>query len=144
MRTLWMVVVVLLIGSGLSGCRKRLPGVFIPNTPEGNTCKRECMNVRASCDSSGRKKDRKEICPQREIDCLVTCPGAVVDGNREESLSPMQPPAQSNSVPLDPEPAQAAGPVRRPTCVASELPEWQGASAAEKKQLMEKCRAPAE
>ncbi|WNG14342.1 hypothetical protein [Cystobacter fuscus] len=31
----------------------------------------------------------------------------------------------------------------KPTCVASELPEWRTSNALEKKQLLEKCRAPA-
>lgn len=137
MRTLWMVVVVLLVGSNCA--RKR--GVFIPNTPEGNTCKRECMNVRASCDSSGRRKDRKVLCPQRELDCMVTCPGAVVDGDREEALRPMQPPAETPPPPPPTAPTAQAGP---PRCVASELPEWQGADAVTKKRLMAQCRAPAE
>lgn len=76
MRTLWVVVLVLLVGA--SGCRKRRvakpsgsnsgryepsdpqPHVSVPNTPEGNQCKRDCMGVSKA----------------REFECLLTCPGA--------------------------------------------------------------------
>jgi len=129
-RTLWVVVVVVLAG-GASGCRKRV-AVFVPNTPEGNTCKRECMNVRASCNGSISRAERK-LCPQREIECLTTCPGAVVDGDREESLRPM-------------DPSQAAAPGEQPLpagakCRAEDLPEWQTASAIQKKSLLANCAA---
>lgn len=76
MRTLWMVVVVLLVG-GVSGCRRRVPNaaqVFVPNTPEAQACRRECMVVRNSC--QGGRGVNERVCRQREIDCLWTCPGA--------------------------------------------------------------------
>jgi hypothetical protein len=51
-----------------------------------------------------------------------------------------------NTIQDSDEPPPAPAPVPVPagqTCIASELPEWQGASAAEKKALLDRCRAPA-
>lgn len=96
------------------------------------------MIVRNSC--QGGRGANEQVCRQREVDCLVTCPGAIAGDLRAEDL-------QAQTVPIEPEAttesAPAASPVRRPSCVASELPEWQGADAATKKRLMEQCRAPA-
>lgn len=130
MRKLLMVVGVVVLSLGSTGCgRKR---VQVANTPEGNACRRECMSLFNEC-QGGQRKNRK-VCEARETECLTTCPSAVA---AEE-------PSAAAPVFAESEPVAQAAPVRRSICVASELPEWQGASAAEKKQLMEKCRAPAE
>ena len=85
MRTLWMVVVVLLVGG--SACRRRVPKqsqLYVPNTPEGNECKRQCMVVRASC--AGGRGVNERICRERERECLATCPGASFDGASDPDM----------------------------------------------------------
>lgn len=42
--------------------------------------------------------------------------------------------------PVSPAPLQPANSAPPPKCIASDLPEWRSASAAEKKQLLERCR----
>ena len=124
MRTLWMVVVVLLVGA--SGCGRRR--VQVANTPEGNVCQRECMSLFNAC-QGGQRKNRK-TCEARENECRATCPGAVPEGAAEEAS--VQPAAT----------VSPAAPTLGTICTASELPEWQGADAVTKRELMAKCRAP--
>jgi hypothetical protein len=119
MRTLWMVVVVVLVGCG----HKR---VQVANTPEGNACNRQCMDMFNSC-YDGKRKNLK-TCQVRENECLRTCPGAVL-GDQQEAATTAPAPSEATT--------------SAPRCVASELPEWQGADATTKKKLMEQCRAPA-
>lgn len=116
-------MVVLLVGG--SGCGHKR--VQVANTPEGNACQRECMNMFNDC--YGGKRKNLKACQSRENDCLRTCPGAVIEGAAEEAAS---------------QPAAPTAPAPGTICVASELPEWQGADAVTKRDLMAKCRAPAE
>lgn len=83
MRTLWVVVVVAVVGA--SGCRRHSVRVAkqaevqinVPDTPEGKECRRQCMMVRASC--AGGRGDNEDVCKRREVECLLTCPGADYD-----------------------------------------------------------------
>lgn len=76
MRTLWMVVVVVL-AVGAVGCGHKR--VRVANTPEGNACNRECMQLFNDC-QDGKRRNRK-ACEARENDCLRTCPGAEMPGS---------------------------------------------------------------
>lgn len=72
MRMLLMVVVVA-AGFSTLGCAKKR--VQVANTPEGNSCRRECMQVYQSC--MGARGGGKYVCRNQENECLRTCPGAV-------------------------------------------------------------------
>lgn len=115
----------------LAGCSPKR--VVVANTPEGNACRRECMQLFNDC-QDGKRKNRK-ACTARENDCLTTCPGAVLG---HQSANPPRPAAA-----LEVSIASPPAPIRRGSCVAEELPQWQGADAATKKQLMDSCREPA-
>ncbi len=146
MRTLWMVVVVMLLAVSAVGCRKRVT-VIVPNTPDGLKCERECMQVFHAC-QAGNGKNAK-VCREEGETCRQTCPGAMFSDGRPargaiaSGVSSVPPPANEEAKAVQEDSAPRTEPVRRPSCVASELPEWQGADAATKKKLMEQCRAPA-
>lgn len=50
---------------------------IVPNTPEGNKCRRECMAVFEQCMSTYNES----ACDSQETSCLKTCPGATMPGN---------------------------------------------------------------
>ncbi len=130
MRTLVVVVVVAMVG--LTGCRKR---IAVANTPEGKECQRQCMLIFNTC--MGGRGGGKHVCRERENECLETCPrpGEAAAISAAEKVVVPAPVATASSV--EPAPAVTAAPKK---CVASDLPEWQGASAAEKKALLERCK----
>ena len=110
----------------LSGCGLPARYVVAP-TEKGNECKRTCMQVELACFGAGG--DKRE-CRRRENECLATCPGVIIPGSRPAPVVEAPPPAPAP-------PPRQLGP---PKCVASELPEWAGASATQKKELMDRCR----
>lgn len=130
MRTLLMVFGVVML-AGVVGCGHKR--VKVANTPEGNACNRQCMEMFNGC-YDGKRKNLK-TCQARENDCLRTCPGAPLNDGGEESLAP----SQSNEVAPEATALSAGA-----SCRAEELPEWKGASALEKRDLLARCRAPAE
>lgn len=78
----------LFIGCGPTAYRYRV-GILTPNTPEGNACRRECLALIGAC-VYYRKGDVQVWieagdysylygCPGLISDCLVTCPGAIVN-----------------------------------------------------------------
>ena len=104
-----------------SACRHE-PRVIVANTPEGNACKRDCMHIYETC-MAGRHASKRK-CRTRENECLVTCPG--FEGQTAAALPP---------APADAAETAPAG----EGCNPEQLPEWQGASAAQKKALLERC-----
>lgn len=52
--------------------------VTVPNTPEGQSCVRECMIVRNTCNASCRRDDYgcPTSCAVQQKNCWRTCPGA--------------------------------------------------------------------
>lgn len=140
------MVVVVVLAVGAVGCRKRVVTVtvVIPNTPEGLKCERECTQIFHSC-QGGNGKNAK-VCREEAESCRETCPGAMFSDGRPARGAiaaglPGSVPAPANAE--EPAPASAPDVPSAPRCVASQLPEWQGADAATKKRLMEQCRAPA-
>lgn len=130
-----MVVGLLVV---LGGCgRKRV--VVVPNTPDGLACQRECMTVFYTC-QGGRGRNAK-VCAAGQQECLATCPGAIYsDGTPAVGYGAAPAPTLvSTPAPVEPAPVAPAAPSTA-KCVASELPEWAGASAARKKELMAECR----
>lgn len=118
-----LVLVVAVVGS--LGCARKV--IIVPSTPEGVACRRECMALFNEC-QNGKRKNRK-ACEARERECLLTtCPGAYVEGS--QTASPVAPAA----------PVAAPAESKPPKCVASENPEWAGASAQRKKELLAECR----
>lgn len=69
MRMLLMVVVM----SAVSGCIPRR--IAVANTPEGNECRRQCMQISTTC--LGGRGGGKYVCRKQENECLATCPGSV-------------------------------------------------------------------
>lgn len=139
MRTLVVVVVMVLVG--LSGCRKRV--VVVPNTTEGLKCERECLQVFHSCQAGIGRNAR--VCREESESCRETCPGAMFSDGRPArgaiASGYVAPVPVEVQAPPSAAPATADAPPASPKkCIASELPEWQGASAAEKKSLLERCR----
>lgn len=113
---------VLLVGCGLPA------RYVVPATEKGNECKRTCMQVELAC-YGAHGKDIE--CRYRENECLATCPGVIIPGAK--------PPEQVVEAP-PPAPAPPPRQLGPPKCVASELPEWAGASAGQKKALLDRCR----
>ena len=66
----------LLMALFLAGCARHVPQWLVPPTEEGNACKRQCIQVRATCGTTRRTK--KGECRQQEQECLSTCPGAML------------------------------------------------------------------
>lgn len=68
-----MLLIVLASVLVAAGCTS----VYIPNTPEGQACKRECMMVRNTCNAScPRGTDCGMSCTLQQKDCWRSCPGA--------------------------------------------------------------------
>lgn len=74
-------------------------GILTPDTPEGNACRRECLALVGSC-LYYRKGDTQVIieagpyshrhgCPGIISDCLITCPGAIVDPDDPPRMIPV-------------------------------------------------------
>lgn len=134
MRTLVMVMVGAVVVLGGAGCRKRVPKIFVPQTEAGLKCERECMLIFHAC-QGGRGQNAK-VCAGEGDRCMRTCPGATY-----EDGTPVIATAPVSSFAPEPPPAPLPVPAGQ-SCVASQLPEWRTASAAEKKALLAKCRAP--
>jgi hypothetical protein len=65
-----------------SGCASA-PQIYLPNTPEANSCARECMSIYNVCRSRPESSGRR--CRGEEERCRSTCPGA----KTEEELNAM-------------------------------------------------------
>lgn len=74
MRMLLMLGAVVVAGLTASSCHKRAQ-IYVPDTVEGNACKRECMQVLQTCRAARRNK--RHTCDIQGDECLMTCPGAV-------------------------------------------------------------------
>lgn len=138
MRTLVLVLAVVAVG-----CRRHAVSVVVPNTPEGLACERQCLGIFHAC--QGGRGSNAKVCRKEYDGCLETCPGAMFsDGRRARgsmtqpngtpALAPVPPPLVFEPLPMP----VADGGV--PKCVASESPEWAGASAVRKKELLDACR----
>ena len=141
MRTLVVVGVVAVL-VGVSGCRKRV--VVVPNTTEGLKCERECLQIFHACQAGNGRNAR--VCREESESCRETCPGAMFSDGRPARggiasglTAPVPAPANAE-VPAPTAPSEVAAPPAPKKCIASELPEWQSASAAEKKALLERCK----
>jgi len=55
--------------------------VHVPNTPEGQSCLRECMMVQNTCKAGCRSDEPgcPTSCAVQQKNCLRTCPGATED-----------------------------------------------------------------
>ena len=78
MRT-WIVTLALLT----IGCPKRVQAVDVPRTPEGLECLRSCDDSYTRCLSnypgpSWMERKLRGECPDRQSECLLRCPGAVL------------------------------------------------------------------
>ena len=137
MRMFVLVLVVVAVG----GCSRRAT-VVIPNTPEGLACERECMSVFQAC-KGGRRANQRNCLVQQQR-CLETCPGAMFSDGTAARGSLTQPNGTPAIAPTAPpvvfEPLPVADAGVTPKCVASESPEWAGASATRKKELLDACR----
>ena len=109
------------------GCGSRR--VVVAKTPEGAACQRQCTQFFNDC-YQGKRKNRK-FCTQRERECLLGCPG----GHEFDELYD-----SGNRAPVESSPAEVAPVDGGVSCVASESPEWAGASAVRKKELLDACR----
>lgn len=73
-----MIAFVMAAAAVVVGCST----VHVPNTPAGQSCVRECMLVRNSC-NAGCYGDNagwcKVGCGGQQKDCLRSCPGATED-----------------------------------------------------------------
>lgn len=79
----------------LTGCAAHHRHVFVPKTPEAQSCWSGCRAKADSCDpgdmpsseayvdtASLSSRDRARAdCEDQRLDCLLTCPGAHEDGS---------------------------------------------------------------
>ena len=70
---------VLIVGAAVVisvGCSK----VYVPNTPEGQACERECLLIYNTCVLRGACDSVCELgCTMQRKNCRRTCPGATED-----------------------------------------------------------------